>query len=235
MLALCGLRPIYNVPRQRKEPRTDLQVSLVGGLQIHVKLKRSLLGEKAHDSAGVKEFRGFSDSEHNMVAHGIQHLAVSLLLRVADEQNLTGGKFLQLANPANFKGPVVDRRAAGNLRQESSKGEVSKDANEKRRFFLRQGLGRPLDKTGEIRQIVGFCAIFKRGGVLSWEGQRNQQEKQCRTCAQEPAGQPPRCTKPVLLFALKAKHKNPQVFSGTRMSIFEEVKQAKRLIRIEFS
>ncbi len=49
------------MPRQRKEPRTDFQVSLVGGLQIHVKLKRSLLGGKTHDSAGVEELRGFSD------------------------------------------------------------------------------------------------------------------------------------------------------------------------------
>ena len=61
ILALCSLRPIYNMPRQRKEPRTDFQVSLVGGLQIHVKLKRSLLGGKTHDSAGVEELRGFSD------------------------------------------------------------------------------------------------------------------------------------------------------------------------------
>ena len=171
ILALCGLRPIHDMSRQRQEPRTDFQASFVGGLQVHVKLKRSLLSGKTQDPAGVEEFRGFSDGEHNMVAHDIKCMAVSLLLRVADEQNLAGGQFLRLAYPTNFNRPIVDGRAAGYFRQESSKGEFSEDANEKRRFPLRQGLGRPFDKTGEIRKIVGLCAIFKRGGVLCREGQ----------------------------------------------------------------
>jgi len=171
ILALCSLRPIHDVPRQRQEPRTDFQVRFVSSLQVHVKLKGSRLRGKGQDSAGVEEFRSFSDGEYDMFTHGIQRLAVSLLLRVADEQNLAGGQFLRLADPANFNGPIVDHRAVGYFRQESSKGEFSEDANEKRSFSLRQGVGRPLNKTVEIRKIVGLCAIFKRGRVLCREGQ----------------------------------------------------------------
>jgi len=113
ILALCSLRPIHDVPRQRQEPRTDFQVRFVSSLQVHVKLKGSRLRGKGQDSAGVEEFRSFSDGEYDMFTHGIQRLAVSLLLRVADEQNLAGGQFLRLADPANFNGPIVDHRAAG--------------------------------------------------------------------------------------------------------------------------
>lgn len=96
ILALCRLHPIDDMPRQHQEPRTDSQVSFVGSLQVHIELKRALLGGKAQDPAGIEEFRSFSDGEYNMFAQGIQYPTVSLLLRMADEQNLASGQFLRL-------------------------------------------------------------------------------------------------------------------------------------------
>src|SRR2546423_1160374 len=88
MSALCGLRLIHDATCQGKQARTDFQVRLVGSLQIYVKLNCSPLAGETHDPTGVKKLWCFSDGEHHPAAHGIQRLVISLLLRVAYEQNL---------------------------------------------------------------------------------------------------------------------------------------------------
>src|SRR5260370_17411361 len=64
-------------------------------------------------------------------ADGIQRQGVSLLLRVADEQNLTRGQFLRFAYPADFNTPIVDHPATGNFRHKSSKRNLPETATPK--------------------------------------------------------------------------------------------------------
>src|SRR6267142_2829311 len=50
--------------------------------------------------------------------------------RAANEQNVARGQFLWLVYPANFKTPIMDRRAPGHFRQGSTKGKLPENANQ---------------------------------------------------------------------------------------------------------
>ena len=144
-------------------------MGFVGGVQIDVKENFSILEGKGQDSTGFQKTRSLPDGQYSVITDYLQRLGITLSLGMANKENLAGRKFLRVLDPAHFGATAVYRRTAHQFGERSAKGVVSEDTNEKSGFSRPRRIGWPFHKIREVCDVVGFCKVFGRDGVLSEE------------------------------------------------------------------
>ena len=117
--------------REREHFRTDLQMCLVRGTKIYLKLKRTLLESEADSTPTYQEIRSLADRQDTCSLHKPEDDAIPFRRRAAYKEDVASTQFLFyfFAQPADLNMPTLERYRACFLRQQWPKRKIPIHAN----------------------------------------------------------------------------------------------------------
>src|SRR5712692_10199592 len=181
-----------NGSRHPQQLRTHFEPGARCSAQIDFKPHSFVFDEKVDCSAGLQKSIGLADGQDISALQGGQNLCQAVWIGHANKQNLTIPKVIFCCqNPNLDLSPM--HGFSGDRFRERSPEQISADHSDYKRLVLaRKRTVRPLDKLGEVRQILGFYAVFtgrrrlRPGGKVQGKRQESSQDCLQRCALNEP-------------------------------------------------